>query len=96
MMYLVCYDVETLSLAGKRRLRKVARVCQNYGQRAQKSVFECSMNEREFLEFENRLLSVIDRERDSLRIYRLDADVAQKARIYGTNKVRDFEKPIVV
>ncbi|WP_251263100.1 CRISPR-associated endonuclease Cas2, partial [Enterobacter hormaechei] len=69
MDILVTYDVETQEKSGQRRLRKVATICQNYGQRVQKSVFECRVTQSQLEDMEHQLLKVIDKERDSLRIY---------------------------
>ena len=71
MHILVTYDVATDSPAGRKRLRRTAQACLNFGQRVQKSVFECSVNEMQYEELTRRLLKIIDEEEDSLRIYRL-------------------------
>lgn len=69
MMVLVSYDVETTSCAGARRLRRVAKVCKDYGQRVQFSVFECEVDPARWIKMRDRLLHEIDSERDSLRFY---------------------------
>lgn len=94
MFLIVCYDVETVSAPGRRRLRRVAKLCESHGQRAQKSVFECRMEKARFLEFEAKLLRIIDAERDSLRIYVLDHDA--EVRRYGNDPVMDFEEPLIL
>ena len=71
MMILVTYDVDTVSLTGQKRLRKVAKACQDYGQRVQNSVFECQVNESQFAILVDRLKCIIDKTLDSIRIYRL-------------------------
>lgn len=96
MFYLVCYDVETTTKEGRRRLRRVAKVCQSYGQRAQKSVFECQMDLSLYLQFEQRLRSIIDTETDSLRIYQIDEDSVPKIKHFGKSELRDFETPQIV
>lgn len=96
MFILVCYDVETVNLAGRRRLRRVAKLCESHGQRAQKSAFECRMERALFLEFEHNLRRIIDPKCDSLRIYPLDEAPSRKVRSYGKNDIVDYEKPLIV
>ena len=69
MLVLSTYDVATLAVADRRRLRKVALICQDYGQRVQKSVFECQVGRKEWVTLKDRLLSVYDDAKDSLRFY---------------------------
>ena len=69
MMVLITYDVDTTSMAGKKRLRKVAKECVNYGRRVQNSVFECLLTEAQFCLLKNRIASLIDDELDSIRFY---------------------------
>ncbi|MGB4293154.1 MAG: CRISPR-associated endonuclease Cas2 [Bacteroidales bacterium] len=71
MMVLITYDVETVTSAGRRRLRKVARQCLNYGQRVQNSVFECVVDPAQYAILRHRLEEIIDPEKDSLRFYHL-------------------------
>jgi CRISPR-associated protein Cas2 len=71
MLIIVAYDVSTETAAGRKRLRRVAKVCESMGQRVQKSVFECQVNEMQFEELERRLLGEIDEAEDNLRFYRL-------------------------
>ena len=71
MMVLVSYDVSTMDAAGKNRLRKVAKECQNHGQRVQNSVFEMNLDYSTFLKTKDRLLKLIDEKQDSLRFYYL-------------------------
>jgi len=96
MFVLVCYDVNTENSAGRRRLRKIAKKCESYGQRAQNSVFECTVEPQDYLLFENALLAIIDEKLDSLRIYELDENSRKKMRHFGIDKVIDFEKPLVL
>ena len=74
MMVLVTYDVNTETLAGQRRLRKVAKACQNYGQRVQNSVFECLIDPARLKQLQNTLASLMDAEKDSIRYYYLGDD----------------------
>lgn len=69
MMILITYDVDTTSEAGKKRLRKVAKECVNYGRRVQNSVFECLLTEAQFCVLKNKIESIIDKELDSVRFY---------------------------
>ena len=71
MLVLVTYDVNTETLAGRKRLRQVAKVCVNYGQRVQNSVFECLLDAAQYVLFRDRLSAMIDGNTDSLRFYRL-------------------------
>ena len=69
MMVLITYDVETTTSSGAKRLRKVAKECQDYGQRVQNSVFECVLSEAQFVVLKNRLSTIIDEKKDSIRYY---------------------------
>lgn len=71
MMVLITYDVNTETAAGRKRLRHVAKLCVDYGQRVQNSVFECSVTPAEFVEIRDKLTNIIDMEMDSIRFYRL-------------------------
>lgn len=71
MMILITYDVNTISETGQKRLRKVAKVCQDYGQRVQNSVFECRLTESQYVLLKNKMENIIDHERDSIRFYLL-------------------------
>lgn len=71
MMVLITYDVETMTPEGARRLRRVAKECQNYGQRVQNSVFECVLSEAQFTALRNRIASIINIQKDSIRFYML-------------------------
>lgn len=71
MMVLISYDVSTTSPAGKKRLRKVAKECQNHAQRVQNSVFEADLDYSSFLKLKEKLMDLIDKEEDSLRFYYL-------------------------
>jgi CRISPR-associated protein Cas2 len=71
MMVLITYDVNTTSITGQARLRRVAKCCENYGQRVQNSVFECLLNPEQLSEMKHLLLKIIDTSVDSLRFYNL-------------------------
>ncbi len=96
MNVLICYDVSTETAAGRRRLRKVAQACQDFGQRVQKSVFECSVNEAQFEEVVRRLLEIIERTEDSLRVYRLVEPKEKYMQVYGLDGSVDFGEPLVL
>lgn len=72
MTILITYDVETISENGQKRLRQVAKVCKDYGQRVQNSVFECEVTEAQFAILKNKLSSIIDNQLDSIRFYRIN------------------------
>jgi CRISPR-associated protein Cas2 len=93
---LVTYDVETLESDGQKRLRKVATICQNFGQRVQKSVFECNVSQAQLEEMEHQLLKVIDLEKDSLRIYTLYGQRSKAVRSYGKDHYIDYNDPIIL
>ncbi len=96
MNVLISYDVSTETVAGRRRLRKVAQACQDFGQRVQKSVFECSVNESQFEEVVRRLLDIIEKTEDSLRVYRLTESRDKHVQVYGLDGKVDFEEPLVL
>jgi CRISPR-associated protein Cas2 len=94
---LVTYDIaDTESREGARRLRKVAIVCKDYGQRVQFSVFECEIDEMQFEVFRAKLLKVIDQETDSLRFYKLMGGRERAVEAYGVDKYVDFNEPLIL
>lgn len=96
MEIVVTYDVATETLAGRRRLRKVAEACQAYGQRVQFSVFECSLTNMQFEALRDRLRGIMDEQQDSLRIYRLPQPRKRFLWTYGVRREVDFKGPLVV
>jgi CRISPR-associated protein Cas2 len=96
MQVLVAYDVNTTTPEGERRLRRVAQTCVNFGQRVQKSVFECSVSEVQYEALKRSLLALIDARFDSLRIYRLATPKEQFRECFGAQREIDFEGPLVV
>lgn len=96
MQVLITYDVSTETSAGKRRLRKVAQACLNFGQRVQKSVFECAVNEMQYEALTGQLLAIINEKEDSLRVYRLAQPKEQFLKVYGIDTAIDFEEPLVL
>ena len=93
---LVSYDVSTEDAAGRKRLRNVAKVCKNFGQRVQKSVFECSVNDMKLERLRQSLLKCINPKEDSLRIYRLLEPRDRHVEAYGKDAYVDFNGPLVV
>ena len=96
MLIIVTYDVSTESAAGRRRLRRVAKACEAMGQRVQKSVFECQVNEMQFEQLERTLLKEIDETEDNLRFYRITEPVGVRVKQFGTFRSIDFEGPLLV
>lgn len=96
MLVLVCYDVNTETKSGRRRLRRVAKVCESSGQRVQKSVFECQVSLVEFETLERRLLAEINAAEDCLRLYRIPQTRGSEVLEYGTFKAVDFDGPLVL
>ncbi|MFO0824477.1 MAG: CRISPR-associated endonuclease Cas2 [Gemmataceae bacterium] len=94
MKVLLVYDVSTSDPQGPRRLRRVARACQDFGQRVQKSVFECSLGAVEWAQLRTRLLAEIDTTRDSLRFYFLESDF--EVEHHGAGEPWDMDGPLVV
>jgi CRISPR-associated protein Cas2 len=96
VLVIICYDVSTTTRAGCRRLRRVAKACESRGQRVQKSVFECRLDQVQFEAFERCLLEIIDAKNDCLRFYQLTEPVELHVREYGNFRALDFEGPLVV
>ena len=96
MLVLITYDVSTQDKSGKTRLRKVARECVNYGQRVQNSVFECILDSSQVLRLKDKLLSLIDEEKNSLRIYYRGENYKTKVEHYGTKKTYEAEGVLMV
>ena len=96
MLVLVCYDVCTETSAGRRRLRRVAKVCESTGQRVQKSVFECQLDIAQFEALERKLLAEIDTEQDCLRLYRMPGTRGFEVLEHGVFKAVDFDGPLVL
>lgn len=96
MLVLVTYDVRTETLEGRRRLRRVAEACQNYGQRVQYSVFECLVGEKEMAMLRHQLMAEMEKEEDSIRLYFVDEEARRKTEHYGVGKPVDLEGPLVV
>lgn len=96
MFVLVTYDVNTETPAGKTRLYKVAKICKNYGQRVQHSVFECIVEPAQMTVLKNKLETVIDPDKDSIRYYYLGDEWRRKVEHVGAKKSIDLEGPLIV
>jgi len=96
MNILVTYDVNTESSAGQKRLRKVATICKNYGQRVQLSVFECRVNQSQYESLRAQLVDAIEPKLDSLRFYKLASDRSQCLESFGRDNYIDFDEPLIV
>ena len=96
MLIIVCYDVSTETREGRRRLRRVAKVCESIGQRVQKSIFECRINAMQYQTLESRLLAERNLTEDCLRLYRLTEPVDLHIKQHGIFRSTDFTAPLVV
>lgn len=96
MMVIVSYDVSTVSKSGKTRLRKVAKECQNFGQRVQNSVFEIDVDYGTFLKVKDKLLKLIDVNVDSLRFYYLGSNWQRRVEHFGAKQTYDVEGTIII
>ncbi|MEW6169453.1 MAG: CRISPR-associated endonuclease Cas2 [Pseudomonadota bacterium] len=95
MLIIVTYDVSTETAAGRKRLRRVAKACERMGQRVQKSVFECTLNDMQFEQLERELLAEIDVNQDNLRFYRITGPVELRVKQHGYFRSLDFEGPLI-
>lgn len=96
MMVLISYDVSTVDNAGKTRLRKVAKECQNHAQRVQNSVFEADLDYSAFLKLKDRLCKIIDPNEDSLRFYYLGNNWEKRIEHVGAKKTYNPEGVIII
>lgn len=96
MLMLITYDVDTTTAAGRKRLRKVAKICVDYGQRVQNSVFECSADAAKAKQIKTRILEVIDPEQDSLRFYNLGDRYHNRIEHYGVHPGYDPEGTLLI
>ncbi len=95
MMVLITYDLRTDDAAGRRRLRRVARACLDYGQRVQYSVFECELDPAQWTALRARLVDLIDPARDSLRFYMLGSNWRRRVEHVGAKPATDFDGPLI-
>ena len=95
-MIVITYDVETSSEGGQKRLRRVAKVCENYGQRVQNSVFECSLDSAQLVLVKGTLLKEIDTKKDSLRFYKLGKNWEGKIEHFGAKQSYNPEGVLII
>ena len=96
MLILITYDVSTIEKAGRRRLRRVAQACEDYGTRVQLSVFECQVGQKEWVLLRHRLLTEIKSDEDSRRFYFLDETAKNKIEHHGTDQPLDLSEPLIL
>ncbi len=96
MLVLITYDVSTQDAAGRKRLRKVAKECVNYGQRVQNSVFECILDASQLLLLKDSLVSMIDEKEDSLRFYYLGNKYQTKVEHFGVKSSYEPEGILMI
>lgn len=94
MFVLIAYDVATVDKAGARRLRRVAQACKDFGRRVQNSIFECKVDDKNWVILRSRLLNEINKSEDSLRFYFLDRDTVIEH--YGSREPVDLESPLII
>lgn len=95
LLVLITYDVNTVSSTGRKRLRKVSKICQGYGQRVQNSVFECIVNAAQYATLKIELQEAIDQSKDSLRFYQLGNNYKNKVEHFGIKESIDVEGPLI-
>lgn len=95
MLVLITYDVSTVTPEGRRRLTRVAKICLDYGQRVQNSVFECQLDPARWAELKHRLLDTYDVGEDSLRFYYLGANWRHRVEHHGAKPSLDPEGPLI-
>lgn len=96
MLVLITYDVNTETPAGRRRLRRIAKTCQNYGQRVQFSVFECNVDPAQWVKLRAKLMHEMDHAHDSLRFYFLGSNWQNRIEHEGTKEPRNLEGPLIL
>ena len=95
MMVLITYDVNTEDSGGRKRLRQIAKQCVNYGQRVQNSVFECLVDAAQCKQLQHKLLSIMDKEKDSLRFYNLGDKYKSKVEHSGAKPGFDVKETLI-
>lgn len=95
-MVLVSYDVSTVDKKGQVRLRKIAKICIDYGQRVQNSVFECNLDPAMWAVFKNKLLKIMHKEKDSLRFYYLGSNWKRRVEHIGAKPTIDLDEPLII
>lgn len=96
MWVIVAYDVRTEEKEGQRRLRRVCQLCKNFGQRVQKSVFECQVTDIQYEQLKRGLVRTIKKDEDNLRIYHLTEPRERHVEEFGVAHTIDFEEPLII
>ena len=96
MFVLITYDVNTSSMGGEKRLRKVAKICQDYGHRVQNSVFECYIPEDKLIFLRQMLETIIDKGQDSIRFYYLGNNYLHRVDHIGKQTAIDFTSELII
>ena len=96
MLVVISYDVRTIEPAGRRRLRRIAKACQDHGQRVQFSVFECELAPADWVVLRRRLIDEMNAKEDSLRFYFLGADGKRRIEHVGAKEPMDLNGPLVI
>jgi len=96
MLVLVSYDVNTTDAEGRKRLRKIAKECQNWGQRVQFSIFECLVEPAQWVTLRSKLISLMNKERDSLRFYFLGANWQRRVEHVGAKPSYDPQNDALI
>ena len=96
MYILVTYDVDTISEKGQKRLRQVARICKDYGQRVQNSVFECEVTEAQYVKLKDALSAVMDKSLDSIRFYHLNKNENRRVVTIGKETSYNVAEAIII
>lgn len=96
MHVLITYDVATSEEGGRKRLRRVAKACEDWGQRVQNSVFECKLNPAQYTQLKARLHAIIDETTDSLRFYNLGSHWHGRVEFLGVNRSSDPDAPLII
>lgn len=96
MLVVVSYDVSTVDSAGRRRLRRIAKTCLDYGQRVQNSVFECILDSEQWMRLRLQLLDEFNANEDSLRFYFLGSRFKNRVEHHGTKKTLDLRAPLIL
>ncbi len=96
MMVLVSYDVSTIDRAGQRRLRRVAKTCEDFGLRVQNSVFECLVDPAQWVRLRDKLLALFNPKQDSLRFYFMGSNWTRRVEHHGTKETLNLEKDTLI
>ena len=96
MLILITYDVNTETAAGKKRLRQIAKTCVDYGRRVQNSVFECELDAAQLVMVKSKLLKLMNKETDSLRLYTLGNNYKNKVEHHGVKSSFDVNEPLII